>query len=253
MNSLSVIIITKNEAKNIVACLESVKFADEIIVLDSGSTDDTLKLCRQYTAKVYQTDWPGFGIQKNRALQKAEGEWVLSIDADERIDAQLKQAISTIIHENDPTYAGFYLPRATSYCAKSIKFGDWKNDRYIRLFRRNRAEFTNAAVHEKVIVHGKVGKIKAPLRHYSYTNLEDVLNKMNLYSTLSAQQKYQRGRKASLKYALMAALWCFLRGYFLKFGFLDGRKGLMLAISNAQGCYYRYAKLMLLHEQRPPT
>jgi glycosyltransferase involved in cell wall biosynthesis len=250
MKSLSIIIITKNEAKNIVACLESVKFADEIIVLDSGSTDDTIALCKQYTSKVYEVDWPGFGIQKNRALDKAQGDWVLSIDADERVDQKLKEEILHIISENNLNFAGYTIPRITSYCHKFIRYGDWKNDCYLRLFRRPQGRFNNVSVHEKVIIDGKAGRLKTPLIHYSYSNLEEVLNKMNHYTTLSALERYQKGQKATLTQALLRSTWSFIRSYFLKLGFLDGKKGLMLAISIAQGCYYRYTKLMLLHEER---
>jgi glycosyltransferase involved in cell wall biosynthesis len=246
--SISIIIITKNEARNIVDCLEPLDFANEIIILDSGSTDNTVTLARKYTPYVYEVEWPGYGMQKNRALEKAQHEWVLSIDADERVTEHLKQEILDIIRQNDQAFAAYSIPRITTYCSKLMKFGDWKNDRYVRLFRRKNGTFNNALVHESVIVEGKIGKIKSPLLHHSFLNLEDVLHKLNNYSTLSALEKYNQGKKSNLSLALGRAIWTFFRGYFLKLGFLDGKKGLMLAISNAEGCYYRYVKLMLLNE-----
>jgi glycosyltransferase involved in cell wall biosynthesis len=284
MNSLSVIVITKNEASHIQACLESVYFANEIIVLDSGSTDNTVPLAKQFTPHVYEVDWPGYGVQKNRALAKATCEWVLSLDADEVVSPELAQEIQTIIRsQNSPTatslpkthayvvprlarrilgalssgqtLAGKDMPtayamlRSSTYCNQVMRHGDWKNDYCLRLFRRDCAHFEELPVHEKLLLkNGTARKLKNVLYHDTSENLEEMLVKLNTYSTLSAQHKYQAGRKSSLRTAILHGLWTFLRGYIVRGGFLDGKKGLMLAISNAEGCYYRYLKIMMLQE-----
>lgn len=243
MPTISVIIITKNEANRIEACLRSVTWADEIIIVDSGSTDNTLDICRQYTDRIFVMDWPGFGPQKNRALQKASGDWVLSIDADEQIsDALREEILATVAHANCCAYS---LLRFSSYLGKTLHHGDWANDRCVRLFQRTAAYFSNDIVHERLIVSdGIIGKLHQPLYHQSFTSLEQVLEKVNSYSSLTAQMRYAQGKRSTLGKALVHGLWTFFRGYVLKRGFLDGREGFMLAVSNAEGTYYRYVKMM---------
>ncbi len=247
---LSIIIITKNAATHIEACLTSVAWCDEIIVVDCGSSDNTVALCRPFTNKVYITDdWPGFGPQKNRALAKATGKWVLSIDADERITPALQQEIKQAISQNSVT--AFRVPRQSRYCGRWIKHSGWTPDYVIRLFRRDCGRFSDDLVHEKVQVlqrGGDIGTLKSPLLHYSFNSLEEVLEKVNSYSTANAQMAYAKGKKSSLKKAIFHGLWAFVRTYVLRAGFLDGRVGFMLAVSNAEGTYYRYLKLMYLQE-----
>lgn len=246
VSKLSVTIITKNEANRIEACLRSIAWADEIIVLDSGSTDDTVALCKKYTDQIFVTDWPGFGAQKNRALGKATGDWILSIDADEQISDALRDEIRILLQSN-PSCTAYTILRLSSYLGKTLHHGDWTNDYCVRLFRRNCAQFTNDLVHEKLqVLQGKIGKLKNPLYHQTFISLEQILEKVNHYSTLSAQAKYNKGRRATLFKAIMHGLWTFFRCYILKRGFLDGREGFMLAVSNAEGTYYRYIKMMYL-------
>jgi glycosyltransferase involved in cell wall biosynthesis len=244
MPLISVIIITKNEAYNIEACLQSVTWADEIIVVDSGSTDETVELCRHYTNKILVTDWPGYGIQKQRALEMATGEWVLSIDADERVTPELKQEILSTIPKT--TNNGFEIPFISEYCGKLIRFGDWWNDRQVVFFRRTKACFTSSLVHERIEVEGTIGKLKKPIYHLAFRDLSMVLRKMNDYSTWSAEQKKLLGQKGGVWKAISHGLWAFFRGYFLRLGFLDGKEGFLLAVSNAEGTYYRYLKLSYL-------
>jgi len=248
MPSLSVVIITKNAAAHIADCLASVTFADEIIVLDSGSHDNTLGICRQFTEKVFiNTDWPGFGIQKNRALNYARSDWVLSLDADEQVTPALQQAIQRAIQQSTAT--AFKIPRHSCYCGQWIKYSGWQADYVTRLFRRDCARFSDDLVHERLqVLHGNVGTLTAPLLHFSFDSLEDVLNKVNTYSSASAQMLYTRGQRGSVGKAILHGLWAFIRTYLLKRGFLDGRAGFLLAISNAEGTYYRYIKLMYLQE-----
>ncbi|MDF2867566.1 MAG: glycosyltransferase family 2 protein, partial [Gammaproteobacteria bacterium] len=183
--NLSVIIITKNAAEQIKTCLESVKFADEIIVLDSGSTDTTVSICQQYTDKVFVTDWPGYGIQKNRAIAKATGKWILSLDADEHLTLELQQTIQQII-KTDSEDAAYALHRRSSFCGHYIKYGDWARDYCLRLFKAGQAKFEEIPVHERLMVSGKTAKIKGILLHDSYPDLASMLAKMNSYSSLGA-------------------------------------------------------------------
>lgn len=246
MATLSVIIITKNAERHVKRSLESCKWADEIIIIDSGSTDQTLDIASQYTQNITQTDWPGFGPQKNRALAKATGDWVLSLDADEYLSDELKSEIQQAINLNNTD--AYSIPRRSKYCGHTIRFGDWRNDNVVRLFKRGCASFSNDLVHEKLLVTGTIKKLNNHLYHEAFSSLEEVLNKMNQYSTLGAEMRFKKGQTASLSKAISHSLWTFIRGYFFRLGFLDGKAGYMLAISNAQGCYYRYLKLALAKE-----
>lgn len=244
--TLSVIIITKNEALNIADCLQSVSFADEIVVVDSGSTDETVKITKQYTDKVYVTDWPGYGAQKQRALSLATKDWVLSIDADERVSSELKQEILEKLQ--DLSFDAYEIPFRSEYCNKLIRFGDWTNDSQVVLFKRTKGSFVSLLVHERIEIQGKIGKLRNSIRHLAFRDLSMVLRKMNDYSTMSAKQKHLNGKQGSLWKAISHGLWTFFRGYILRFGFLDGKEGFMLAVSNAEGTYYRYLKLMYLNQ-----
>jgi glycosyltransferase involved in cell wall biosynthesis len=245
---LSVIIITKNEVEHIGRCLDSISWADEIIVLDSGSEDDTVSICRQYTDKVYETDWPGFGIQKQRALNKATGDWVLSIDADEIVTAELRAEIELALLQDK--FQAFEIPRLSSYCGKEMRHGGWWPDYVLRLFRRDCGYFTETIVHERIIVEGQIGKFICPFLHDAFVDFDEVLRKVNQYSTLGAETLYQRGVRSSLSKAIIKSLWTFIRTYFVKLACMDGQKGLMLSISNAEGCYYKYIKLLHLQSRK---
>jgi len=248
LTQFSIIIITKNAATHIEACLASVAWADEIIVVDCGSTDNTVALCRPFTNKIFVTnDWPGFGIQKNRALAKATGEWILSIDADERVTIALQQEIKHLTKNS--TYTAFRISRQSSYCGRWIKHSGWSPDYVIRLFRRNCAHFSDDLVHEVLqVLQGNIGTLKTPLLHYSFNSLEEVLEKINSYSSANALKYLEQGQKSSLTKAISHGLWAFIRTYIVRGGFLDGREGFMLAVSNAEGTYYRYLKLLYLQE-----
>jgi len=245
---LSVIIITKNESDHIASCLQSVLWADEIIVLDSGSDDDTVEICKQYTDNVFVTDWPGFGIQKQRALDKARGDWVLSIDADEVVTTELRIEIEEALQQEQIN--GYDIPRLSSYCGKQIRHGGWWPDYVLRLFRRNTGYFTESVVHERIVVQGEIGNLTSPLLHDAFVSLDEVLRKVNDYSSLGAELLYQKGVQSSISKAILKALWTFIRTYWFKAAFLDGRQGLMLSISNAEGTYYKYVKLLELQNRQ---
>ena len=249
MAKLSVIIITKNEADNIRACLESVNWADEIIVVDSGSNDDTVNICKELGAQVHTTaDWPGFGVQKNRALSHATCEWVLSLDADERVTPGLRSEIESAL--NDPHgHDAFRVPRLSSFCGRYMRHSGWYPDYVTRLFQRGAARFSDDLVHESLIVNGSVGRLRQPLLHETFHDLEELLAKINQYSTAGARMLDEKNKTATLKKAIGHAVWAFLRTYIIRAGFLDGREGFMLAVSTAESTYYRYAKLMLLNKR----
>lgn len=246
--SLSVIVITKNEAAHIGACLDSVAFADEIIVVDSGSTDDTCEIAASRGALIVCTeDWPGFGPQKNRALDLATKEWVLSIDADERVTPELAQAIARELAA--PRADAYKIARLSNFGGRWIRHSGWWPDHVLRLFRRGTARFKDVAVHESVIPQSPAHVLDGHFLHYPYASLEVFIAKINHYSTEAAQLMHQQGRRSSVPGALGHALWTFVRHYLLRRGFLDGWQGLVLAGMAASGSYYRYVKLLFLNRK----
>lgn len=248
MAELSVIIIVKNESANIRDCIASVAWADQIIVVDSGSMDDTVGIARKMGAEVYvHADWRGFGPQKNRALDYATHEWVLSIDADERITPQLRVEIESVLQ--NPQADGYEISRLSSFCGRFMHHSGWSPDYVLRLFRRDQGRFSDVLVHESVQLQGSVAELKQPLLHYSYLDFDDVLVKLNNYSSAASLMLERREKKGSLRQAVIHGLWAFFRTYVLRAGFLDGREGFMLAVMNAENSYYRYIKLWF--RQRP--
>lgn len=246
--TLSVIVITKNEALMIGRCLASVSWADEIIVVDSGSTDGTQALCRTFTPHVIDADWPGFGAQKNRALKLATAEWVLSLDADEYLTPASQDEIRAAITAPS-LYSAYRLPRRSSYCGRFLRHGGWYPDYVIRLFRRNGAHFSEDLVHERVVTKGRIGTLHHPLCHETYRDLEEVVDKVNTYSTAGAAMAVARHKRISFAGTIGRAAWSFIRTYLLRGSILDGVEGLMLAISTAEVTYYKYAKLYLANKR----
>jgi glycosyltransferase involved in cell wall biosynthesis len=247
MTSLSVIIITKNEERHIGECIRSVQaVANEIIVLDSGSTDQTAIIAQSLGARVTTNpDWPGFGIQKNRALSMATCDWVLSIDADERLSEELRSQITQHLAEG-VVHDGYLFHRLSWYCGKQMRYSGWQNDHILRLFKRGSASFTNDLVHEKLVFHSPSSScalIPGVMEHFSFERFEQVIDKINRYSSLWAEERFAKGRRTHPLFALSHGLAAFLRTYIFQLGFLDGFHGLLLAISNAQGAYYKYIKL----------
>ncbi|WP_374668819.1 glycosyltransferase family 2 protein [Ramlibacter sp.] len=247
---LSVIVITRNEQANLPECLASVGFAREVVVVDCGSTDDTVALAQAAGARVVVTpDWPGFGPQKNRALDLATQPWVLSIDADERVTPALREEILAVLSTGASAADAWSMPRRSSFCGQFMAHSGWYPDRVTRLFRRGSARFSDDLVHERVVVQGRPAQLRNDLLHESFRTLESVLDKANSYSTAGARKMLAEGRRGSLGSALAHGLWAFLRTYVLRLGFLDGRLGLALAIAHAEGTYYRYLKLWLLQRE----
>jgi glycosyltransferase involved in cell wall biosynthesis len=243
--SISVIIITLNEANNIRDCLQSVTWADEIIVVDSGSSDATAQICAEFQVKfLLNRDWQGFGHQKNLALQQAGGEWVLSLDADERISPALQKRILETIAQ--PQADGYRLPRLAYFLGSAMHHGGWWPDYVLRLFRRDAGRFDEVLVHETVLLNGTTAKLDEPIIHYSYVSLEQLLQKIDHYSSAGARQAQKRGKRGGLAKALLRGGWAFFRAYIVRCGFLDGEAGLIAAISKGEETYYRYLKLSRL-------
>ena len=244
MPTLSVILITRNEEANLADCLASLEgIAQQIVVVDTNSSDRTLDIAKSYGAVIAQPqDWPGFGPQKNRALDLATGEWVLSLDADERLTPALKSEIVTAIHHSAHVDC-FAIPRLSWYCGRFIRHSGWNPDYVDRLFKLGSARFSDDLVHERLIPSGQVAKLENPMLHYSFMDYSQVLQKIDRYSTASAEQAFAQGKTSTPLKAVLHGAWSFFRTYFLQAGFLDGPQGFTLAMSNAQGTYYRYIKL----------
>ena len=245
---LSAIIITRNEAANIGACLESVAFCNERIVVDSGSDDDTIKIATAAGATVVTHPWAGFGAQKNFALSQARGDWVLSIDADERVSVPLAAEILSTIGQASAD--GYEIARLSTFLGRPMRHSGWFPDYVLRLFRREKARFTNDLVHERVICEGPVGRLSGVLDHYPVLRLEDALARVDSYSTAGAEMLAASRRRVSFGSGIAHGLWSFLRAYVIRLGFLDGREGFLLAVANAEGTYYRYMKAWTIGRRR---
>jgi len=247
LNKLSAVVIVKNEERNLTRCLESLQFADEIIVVDTGSTDKTPIIARELGAKVYHIEWNGFGPAKKNAVDNATGEWILSIDADEEITPVLASEITKAIGSNQD-FTGYYIPRKTNFLGRWINHSRWYPDYVLRLFRKDKGQFTDSLVHEKVILHGETGKFRNYIKHYSYPDTKTFFDKLDRYSTLSAQELLKKGRKFSVFALICKTVASFCRHYITGAGFLDGLEGFIIAVLSAYGVFIRYVKLYYLEK-----
>jgi glycosyltransferase involved in cell wall biosynthesis len=248
MPQLSAIVITKNEAANIGACLDSLAFCDERIVVDCGSTDATVEIAREKGARTEFHEWQGYGPQKNHALSLATGTWVLSLDADERVTPELATAIKSAIADGGAD--AWEMLRLSSFCGRTMRHSGWYPDYVLRLFRRGKARFDDAIVHERLHCEGTVKRLRPPLIHYPVLKLEDALSRLDRYSTAKAQMIVASGRKVSFFAGIGHGLVSFLRAYVLRLGFLDGAEGFLLAVVNAENSYYPYMKAWLATRKR---
>jgi glycosyltransferase involved in cell wall biosynthesis len=245
--SVSVILITKNEAANIRDCLKSVSWADEIIVVDSGSTDGTPQVAKEMGALVYSHDWPGFGPQKNRALAYASKDWIFSIDADERVTPEQRAELERAMKEGRAD--GYFCPRLSQFCGTFIRHSGWYPDYVLRLFMRGKGRFSDSLVHESIILEGKSERLKVPLLHYSYLTMDDVERKVEHYSNAAAQQMFQAGKHANWMRAALSGGWAFIRTYIVRLGVLDGGAGFQIALMNMRTTFLKYRKLSKLRSK----
>jgi glycosyltransferase involved in cell wall biosynthesis len=237
---VSVAIITKDEEANIEDALKSVSDAQEIVVVDAFSTDSTIEICKKYTDHIFQHEWQGYAKQKQIAVDHCTLPWVLILDADERVTPELKKEITDLLPETD--HDGFYIPRKNYFLGKWIKHGGWWPDYTLRLFKKEKGKLEPREVHERVIVDGSIGYLKNPLVHYTYWSMSDFIKRMENYSTLSSLEIKREGKKAGILSLTVRPALTFLKMYFLRGGFLDGKRGFMLAILYSFYTFLKYAK-----------
>lgn len=240
MIPVSVVIVTKDEERNIRDALESVRDFEDIIVLDAFSTDSTPAICREYSGRVYQQEWIGYARQKQAAVDLAERQWVLILDADERVTPELKEEISERIQES--TFSGYYLPRKSYFLGRWMRHSGWWPDYILRLFRKDTAHIEPREVHEKVVVNGAVGYLKGPLEHYTYRTISDYMRKMEHYSSLSAEELGHK-KTTPLISLVLNPFAVFIKMFFLRQGFRDGVHGFILAGLYSFYTFLKYAKI----------
>jgi (heptosyl)LPS beta-1,4-glucosyltransferase len=239
---LSVTVITKNEAENIADALSSVRFADEIVLVDALSSDDTVSIARRHTDRVIVRDWPGYIEQKNYAASIASHDWILSLDADERVTPELAAEIQRVMAD-DPRDAAFRIPRVTFHLGRWIRTTDWYPDFQTRLYDRRRARWTGKYVHEAVSVDGSLGALRGELQHYAYRDIDDHLETIDRYTTYAARQMYESGRRAGLLQIAGHPPLAFLRNYVARGGIRDGTVGFIISALNSYYVFLKFAKL----------
>lgn len=238
---ISATIITLNEERNIARAIESLRCCDEIIVVDSGSTDRTLELASRLGARVVETPWHGYAKQKNFAAKQAQYDWIFSLDADEALSEALEGEIWAI-KKRGPKFDGYTMPRLAQYCGRWILHSGWHPDRKLRLYHRERAEWVGEYVHENVRVRGRVGHLKSNILHFTCSSLSEHLKSMDRYTTLAAQEIVAHRQQVSTLRLMTYPMWTFLRTYFWQRGFLDGPEGLSVAWMAALYTYLKHAK-----------
>jgi glycosyltransferase involved in cell wall biosynthesis len=245
---LSVSVIVKNEEQNLPKMLESVQWADEIVVLDTGSEDNTIAIAKDFGCKVYTSEWLGFGKCKQIAVDYCSHDWILSLDADEVITESLKKKIQSII-KSDSSLAGYRILRKSFYLGKMINYCGWNKDYTMRLFQKDKGRFNTKDVHESVQINGEIGHINEYMLHYTYPTVKSHIDKMNLYTTLSSEMLHKKGKKCSILNAALKSKWKFFSMYVLKLGFLDGKQGFILSLNSGMGIFWKYIKLWNLNNK----
>ena len=255
MTKLTVSVITHNENAHIAAALQSVSWADEIVVIDSHSTDGTIDTARRYATSVEERDWLGYGGQKNYAADRASNDWILSIDADERVTPELAAEIQDVMRRG-PKPPGYLVTRVAHYLGRWIRSTDWYPDYHLRLYDRRAARWSERKVHESVEVGGvakggkRLPRLRGELLHYPYRSMSDHLRKIDTYTTLAAQQWDAEGKRATALQALIYPRLAFFRNYILRQGFKDGQTGLVVSLLNSHYVFLKYAKLLELQGKR---
>jgi glycosyltransferase involved in cell wall biosynthesis len=239
---LSAAIITKNEESNIERCLKALAFVDEIVVVDSGSTDATTAICEKYGCRIIRTDWKGFGRNKGLAVASVSNDWVLSVDADEEVTPELAREIETVL-SRDSVKSGYRIKWLSCYLGKWIRHSGWGRKYKLKLFDRTRGGFSEDPLHETVNLAGETGKLENVLKHYTYPDLDTVLRKAHAYSETAADAMYQEGKRSSVVNAYLHAAWTYVKTFLFNLGFLDGSVGHILATNTAYAVLLKYLKL----------
>jgi len=245
MKKITACIITFNEEKNIGQCLKSLSFCDEIIVVDSHSTDGTRVIAKNMGAKVIERDWPGYKTQRKFAIETSRNNWIIMLDADEWLSLGIAEEIQFMLKDSkNEKYSAYYSRRTSYYLKRKIRFGDWGQDRVIRLFDRTSCDVIGMEVHEKIHSRGRIGHLRNPIFHNPYHSLENQLFKLNNYAEIWANESHYIGRKGNLSQLLFNPLWRFFRSYIFRLGFLDGERGLLICLMEANYTLTKYLKLL---------
>ncbi len=246
-NKISAVIITKNEEANIERCLKSLNWVDEIVVVDSGSTDRTLAICSSYNCKIVKTEWLGYGKTKQLAVNSAKNSWVLSIDSDEQVSEKSAKVIRNTLA--NPKHNAYKIQIKSFYLGKLIKHSGWGNEFKLRLFNREKGNYNNNEIHESVVIDGEKPKIEVEFFHYTYPTINKIIEKVDKYSKLQAQELFDKGKKYSLFLVPIFVINKLFGIYILKLGFLDGKEGFILANMSAFGVFLKYIKLWKLNNK----
>ena len=247
---VSTVTITLNEERNVGPCLESLAWADEIIIVDSYSSDKTVEVCQQYTSKIYQRPWPGFGAQKNFGIDQALSEWILIVDADERITDSLRDEIKDVLSTHSTDMVGYHIPRRNFWYGKWIRWAGMYPDYQLRLFKKSAGRYNDVAVHENLILNGRTGFIKNPMIHITERRLSDHMRKFMQYTTLAAHEKAKKRTKVSMLDLGFKHIMTFLKSYLLRQGFRDGIHGFIISVLAGMYTFVKYAKLWEMNQRR---
>ena len=248
---ISCVIITFNEEENIRRALNSVKWCNEIVVVDSGSTDKTIEICGEFNCRIYNKEFNGYGEQKRYAVSLADNEWILSIDADEVVSDELCDEMKNIFNDDEIKFNGFFLPRSLIFLGKHFKYGRESNEFYLRLFDKNCGNFSSDKVHEKVKLNGNTQKLNGTLHHYSYTNIEQYFNKFNSYTSKAAQVLFNEGNKGRNVVSIVLSFPVyFFKNYFIYRNFLNSMQGFLWALFSSLYPVIKYFKLWALWNKK---
>lgn len=248
-NNISAVVITYNEERNIVDCLESIKWINEIVIVDANSQDKTAEVCRKFTNKIFQRPWPGFGLQKNFGIEQTTSDWILIVDADERVPVALRDDILEAIRQPGNNI-GYHIPRRNFWYGKWIRWAGMYPDYQLRLFKKSAGRYNDVAVHENLILNGLKGYLKNPMDHITERRLSDHMKKFMQYTTLAAEEKAKRQRKASILDLALNHVVTFIKSYFIRQGFRDGIHGLIVSVLAGMYTFVKYAKLWEMHESK---
>jgi glycosyltransferase involved in cell wall biosynthesis len=250
-NKISCVIITYNEEENIRRVLNSVKWCDEIVVVDSGSADKTIEICEEYNCSIYEKEFNGYGEQKRYAVSLASNDWILNIDADEVVSDELRDEIKNLFNDDEIKFNGFFLPRSLIFLGKHFKYGRESKEYYLRLFNKNFGDFSSDKVHEKVELKGDTKELNGTLHHYSYINIEQYFNKFNSYTTKAAKGLFDEGNKGRSVAAIVLGFPVyFFKNYFIYRNFLNGTQGFLWALFSSLYPVIKYFKLWSLWNKK---